>query len=109
MIFLLLLVAMAIAGIAASASSDSDSDGFIELPFYLLARTLEWLFWISLFDDSSSSRRRHRRGGGRRAHRKKAKPEKAFYQKVFDYVFGPERKVDPLRAQSAFTACLVAP
>lgn len=100
-IFLALLVALAIAGIAASASSDSDGDGFIELPFYLLARTLEWLFWISIFDDNSS---RSGRRGRRRAHRKAARPEKAFYQKVFDFVFGPERKVDPLRAQSAFTA-----
>lgn len=98
-IFILLLLALAIASIAASASTDSDADGIIELPFYLLARTLEWLFWISLFDDSSS-----RRGRRRRSRRKKAKPDKAFYQKVFDYVFGPERKSDPLKAQSAFTA-----
>lgn len=95
--FLLLLVAMAIASIAASVASDSDSDGLVEIPLYLLARTLEFLFWISLFDDSSD-RRRHRR----RAHRKAPKPEKAFYQKVFDYVFGPDRKVDPLKAQAAF-------
>ena len=100
-VFLLLLVAMAIAGIAASASSDSDGDGLIELPFYLLARTLEWLFWIDLFDGGQSRRRRARR---RAARRKKARPEKAFYQKVFDYVFGPEKKSDPLKAQAAFTA-----
>ncbi len=102
-VFILLLLALAIGGIAASASSDSDSDGLIELPFYLLARVLETLFWISLFDDSSRyGRRRHRRGRLRR--RKKAKkPEKPFYQKVFDFVFGPERKANPLQAQTAFT------
>ena len=99
-VFILLLLALAIAGIAASASSDSDADGLIELPFYALARFLEFFFWISLFDDDRS----HRRRRGRLRHKPgRAKPEKAFYQKVFDYVFGPERKVDPIKAQAAFT------
>lgn len=99
-VFVLLLLALAVAGIAASASSDSDSDGLIELPLYLLARFLEIFFWISLFDDDRS----HRRRRGRVRHRPgKGKPEKAVYQKVFDYVFGPERKSDPMKAQMAFT------
>ena len=100
-IFILLLVALAVASIAASASTDSDGDGLIELPFYLLARTLEWLFWINLFDGRGYGGGRRRRR--RRRRRKAKKPDKAFYQKVFDYVFGPERKTDPLKAQTAFT------
>jgi hypothetical protein len=104
-IFILLLIALAVAGIAASASSDSDSDGLIELPFYLLARVLETLFWINLFDDRryGGRRRRRRRRGRSRLHRKAKKPDKAFYQKVFDFVFGPETKPNPLKAQTAFT------
>lgn len=102
-IFILLLLALAIGGIAASASSDSDSDGLIELPFYLLARVLETLFWISLFDDSSRYGRRGRRRGRLRRRKKVKKPDKPFYQKVFHYVFGPERKANPLKAQTAFT------
>lgn len=102
LIFVLILVALAVAAIAASVSSDSDSDGLIELPLYLLARFLEVFFWISLFDDGPS--RRHRRSRWALRHRPgKPKPEKAVYQKVFDYVFGPVRKTDPLRAQMAFT------
>jgi len=101
-IFLLLLLALAIASIAAATASDGDVDidgDFIGLPFYLFARTLEVLFWISLFDDSSMSRRGRRRSRRRR----KPKPERAFYHKVFDFVFGPEKKTDPLEAQKTFT------
>lgn len=104
-IFLLLLLALAIASIAAATASEGDVDidgDFIGLPFYFFARTLEVLFWISLFDDSSAGR--GRRGRGRRGRRRrKPKPDKAFYQKVFDFVFGPEKKVDALEAQKTFT------
>lgn len=102
LVFILLLIALAVGSIAASASSDSDGDGLVELPFIMLARTLEWLFWINLFDNRRYGRSRSRRG--RRRARKSKKPEKPFYQKVFDYVFGPERKSDPLKAQTAFTS-----
>lgn len=99
-IFILLLLALAIASIAAAVSSDSDiDDGFIGLPFYFLARVLEVVFWISIFDDSHS-RGRRRMG---RSRRRKPKPEKAFYQRIFDFVFGPEQKSDPLDAQRTFT------
>ncbi len=106
-IFVLLLLAMAVAAIAASASSDSDGDGIIELPLYLLARFLEYFFWFSLFDDDYSRGRRRARRSRRRAlkHRAgKERPEKPVYQKIFDYVFGPKRKSDPLQAQRAFAA-----
>lgn len=96
--FIVILLALAIAAIAASSRSDSDSDGIVEIPLYLLARFLEYMFWFNVFDDSRrSSRRRSRR-------RKVEKPEKPFYQKVFDYVFGPDAVVDPLASQRAFAA-----
>lgn len=95
-LFILILVALAIASIALATQTDSDADDLIGLPFYLLARVLEFFFWISIFDDGSSRRRRSK------FKRKKQKVEKPFYQKIFDYVFGPERKADPLRVQQAF-------
>lgn len=93
--FIVLLLAMAVAAMAASKSSDSDSDGLVELPLYLLARILEYMFWFRMFDDSSSHRRRRRQV---------VRPEKAFYQKVFDFVFGPDAVVDPLEAQRVFAS-----
>lgn len=103
--FILLLLALAVAAIAASVASDNDADGLIELPIYLLARTLETLFWISWFDDYGSGRRHNRRSfRGETKRREVKRPEKAFYHKVFDYVFGPEKKTDPLKAHAAFTA-----
>lgn len=96
-VFILLLVALAIGSIALATQTDSDSDELIGLPFYLLARVLEFFFWVSIFDDRGGSRRR-----SRRMKRKKPKVDKPFYKKVFDYVFGPEHKSDPLKAQQAF-------
>jgi hypothetical protein len=96
-LFILILIALAVASIALATQTDSDADELIGLPFYLLARALEFFFWISIFDDGRSSRRR-----SRRFKRKKPKVDKPFYQKIFDYVFGPERKSDPLAAQQAF-------
>lgn len=53
--FIALLLAFAIAGIAAATSSDSDAGGEMMLmPFYLILRILETVFWISLFDSSRS-------------------------------------------------------
>lgn len=127
--FVVLLLAFAIAGIAAAASSDSDAGGeMMLLPFYLILRVLEVVFWISVFDSSRGagrSRRVHRpmrRGGmygrgmpmGRRRARggggfmgklrgkKKEKPSEPLYTRIFRYVFGPQEEPDPLAAERAF-------
>lgn len=121
--FVALLLAFAIAGIAAAASSDSDVGGeMMLLPFYLILRVLEVMFWFSLFD---SSRARSPRGRGRRSmHRgpamgrrmgrrsgglmsklrrkKKEKPSEPMYKVIFRYVFGPSADGDPLAAEKAF-------
>ncbi|MEZ4460531.1 MAG: hypothetical protein R3E66_12560 [bacterium] len=98
--FIVLLIALAVAGLAASSRSDSDSsDGLVRLPLYVLGRFLEYMFWFSLFDDSRSSSRSYGR-----ARKKAEKPEKPFYQKVFDFVFGPDAVTDPLAAQQAFAS-----
>ncbi len=124
--FVVLLLAFAIAGIAAATSSDSDAGGeMMLLPFYLILRVLEVMFWISFFDSSSRRhqrmpRRGYHRGGmygrgmpmgrsrgrggmmGRLGRRKKEKPDEPFYKKVFRYVFGPQQESDPLAAEKAF-------
>ncbi len=128
--FVALLVAFAIAGIAAAASSDSDAGGeMMLLPFYLILRVLEVMFWISLIDSTHQQRPRRmrrghrmgrsmhgrglfgspgmgrRRGGGlmsRMRQKKKEKPSEPFYKKVFRYVFGPQTDSDPLAMEKAF-------
>ena len=120
--FVALLLAFAIAGIAAAASSDSDAGGeMMLLPFYLILRVLEVMFWFSLFDSTHRGRvprGRHRRmgGAGRYGHgrrrggglmgrlqsRRKEKPSEPLYKKVFRYVFGPQTERDPLAAEKAF-------
>lgn len=108
--FVLLLLAAGIAAIGASMSSDDSGDiGDIGmLPFLLVARFLEYMFWWNLFSDTGHRRgysRRRQRGGlfggmGRKPYKK---PSKAFYQKIFDYLFGPEQpKSDPLAPAKAF-------
>ncbi len=129
-IFILLLLALAIAGIAAAFSSEGEG-GFAEmgiLPIYLILRILELVFWFSVFDSlqernrgrrrRSSRHRGARRGiyGGQPMYRrrrrrglmdrlqakKKDKPDEPLYQKIFRYVFGPEKKEDSLAAERAF-------
>lgn len=105
--FVLILLALGIAGFALAMQGDDDAGveiGF--LPFYLVARFLEFMFWFSLFNRSGGrarpSRRRGRRRGLLSKLREREKPEKPFYQKLFQYLFGPEREADPLAAEKAF-------
>lgn len=125
--FVVLLLAFAIAGVAAAASSDSDAGAEMMLmPFYLILRVLEVMFWISIFDSAQrprrasrhhrmgrgglsgrsmyGGRRRSRRGGlmGRLRSKKKEKPSEPLYKKIFRYVFGPQTESDPLGAEKAF-------
>lgn len=114
--FLLALLAFAIAGIAAATASDSDAGGeFMLMPFYLILRVLEVMFWISLFSSDSSSRglgrggrygRYGRSSYGRRGRRRKKKPDEPVYKKIFRYVFGPEANSDPLGPEKAFVRFL---
>ena len=71
--FVALLLAFAIAGVAAALTSDSDAGGeMLLLPFYLILRVLEVMFWFSLFSSSGRSQttsRMHGRGRGRRMRR----------------------------------------
>ncbi len=94
-VFVLLLIALAVGAIGASASSDSDSGlgDLVSIPFHLLARLLEYMFWIDFYGKS----------GRRRPKRKREKISKPYYQKTFDFVFGPEKKVDTLSIHRKFT------
>lgn len=101
--FVLILLAIGIAGFAASASNEDNRGGGIGvLPFLLVARFLEFMFWFSVFSDAGGGRRYQRRGMFGRQRRQHKKPTKPFYQKIFDYLFGVERSVDPLAAEKAF-------
>lgn len=111
LLFIVLLLAAGIAGLAASASTGSDSDsggGRIFLfPFYALVRVLELVFWISIFDQSGGRGRGSRgygrsRGRGFGGSRQRKKVETPIYQRIFNYVFGPQVKVDPLAGERAF-------
>ena len=109
-LFVLLLVAVGIAGFAASMQSDdSRGGGRIGLmPFLLVARFLEFMFWWNVF--GGASRRGYGRGRRRRGlfntqgRRESERPSKPFYQKIFDYLFGPdlEKTSDPLAPEKAF-------
>ena len=100
--FLLALMAAGIGAMGLTlASGDEGGGGLAELgflPFYFALRILEFMFWVSLLSD---------RPGhgilGRKLRRRKRRPEKPFYQKIFQYLFGPpETKEDPLEPQRAF-------
>lgn len=97
-IFVLLLIGLSIAALTAG---DEDGGGEIGiLPFYFLARVLESIFLIDLY----SRGRMGRRASRMRRKRKADKPDKAFYEKVFQYLFGPDQgERDPLGAQKAFS------
>ncbi len=94
-VFVILLIALAVGAIGAASSTDSDGalGDLIFIPFHLLARLLEFMFWIDFYGAS----------GGLRPKRKKKKVSKPFYQKTFDFVFGPEKETDPLGAHKTFT------
>ncbi|MEM1347858.1 MAG: hypothetical protein AAGI01_04820 [Myxococcota bacterium] len=97
--FVLLLLALAVAGIAAATASDSDGDGLGELlflPLRLILEVLEFMFWFDLAGGNSSALFR------RRIKRKRERPEKPLYQRIFDFVFGPEVERDPLAMHRAF-------
>jgi hypothetical protein len=114
-LFVLLLVAVGIAAFAASMQSDEGEGGgsIGVLPFLLVARFLEFMFWWNIF---SSPDRRYGRGYGRSRGRRRSglfsgmmskerkKPSKPFYQKIFHYLFGPDaqQKSDPLGPERAF-------
>lgn len=110
-LFVLLLIAVGIAGFAASMQGDNRRGGgrVAVLPFILVARFLEFMFWWNLFSGPQRGYGRgygrQRRGGlfGGLGQRERKKPSKPFYQKIFDYLFGPEaKKTDPLGPEKAF-------
>lgn len=98
--FVLILVALSVA--ALTAGEDEGGGDLVVLPFYLLARVLETLFWIDLFSHGGLGRRAQRM----RRKRRVEKPSEPFYQKIFNYLFGPdaESSSDPLATQKAFTS-----
>jgi hypothetical protein len=105
-VFVLLLLALGIAGIALAMQGDDDGLEIGFLPIYLVARFLEFMFWFSFFNRSSSSPTRQGRGRRRsilsKLRGRGEKPDKPFYQKLFQYLFGPERKIDALAPEKAF-------
>jgi hypothetical protein len=108
-VFVLLLLALGIAGLALAMQGDDDSGleiGF--LPIYLVGRFLEFMFWFSLFNRQPSRsyrrepRRRRRRSILSKLRGRGERPSKPFYQKLFQYLFGPDRKTDVLAPEKAF-------
>ncbi len=109
-LFVLLLIAVGIAGLTASMQGNNRRGGgrVSVLPFLLVARFLEWMFWWNILTSSQPGYGRgygRQRGGlfGGMGARERKKPTKPFYQKIFDYLFGPELpKTDPLGPEKAF-------
>ncbi len=98
--FVLILIALSVA--ALTAGEDEGGGDLIVLPFYLLARMLETLFWIDLFSHGGLGRRAQRM----RRKRHVDKPSEPFYQRIFNYLFGPEAESssDPLARQKSFAS-----
>ena len=98
--FILILVGLSVAALTAG-DDDSGGGDLVVLPFYLLARMLEFFFYIDLYSRGGFGRRASRL----RSRRKAKKPDKPFYQKIFQYLFGPdaEKDSDPLATERAFT------
>jgi hypothetical protein len=97
--FVLILISLSVAALTAG-DEDSGGGDLMVLPFYLLARMLEFIFYIDLFRRGSFGRRARRF----RERRKADKPSEPFYQKIFHYLFGPEaeQERDPLETERAF-------
>lgn len=97
--FVLILISLSVAALTAG-DEDSGGGDLIVLPFYLLARMLEFIFYIDLFSRGSFGRRAQQL----RKRRKADKPSEPFYQKIFQYLFGPEaeQKRDPLQTERSF-------
>lgn len=106
-LFVLLLLALGIAAFSARMGDDDRGGGASlgMLPFMLVARFLEFMFWWNIFSGPDAHRQTYgyQRGGmmgGRRAHKR---PDKPFYQKIFDYLFGPQPAArDPYAPGRAF-------
>jgi hypothetical protein len=87
--FVMILFLAGIGMLGLTLASGDEGGGMAELgflPLYAMIRVLEFMFWISLLQGGPDG------GGGffgRRMKRRHKKPEKPFYQKVYDYVFGP--------------------
>ncbi|MFW5786287.1 MAG: hypothetical protein ACOCYC_03505 [bacterium] len=100
-VLLLLAAGLGMIGLTMASGDDGGGEGLGELgilPLYFMMRVLEFMFWVSLFDNSGNGM-----FGRRIRKRRSRKPDKPFYQKVFDYVFGPaEARPDPLEAQQFF-------
>lgn len=97
--FLIMLLALAVGALAGGRSGDDRRGGLSAAPLYLFARVLEMLFWINLVNG------RYSYGYGYEPpprQRKRRRPDKPFYQRVFQFVFGPEQPQDKLAAERAF-------
>lgn len=97
--FVLILVSLSVMALTAG-DDDAGGGDIVVLPFYFLARMLEFIFYIDLFSRGGFGRRARRL----RQRRKAQKPDKPFYQKIFQYLFGPEAEQgrDPLETEREF-------
>lgn len=99
-LFAVILIALSVMAIAAIFGDDDDIGGeLLFLPFRLLLEMLEFFFWIQVFDTSGSSSRMVQRLSSKK---KRERPEKPLYQRIFDYVFGPDLERDPMGMHRAF-------
>jgi len=103
--FLLLLLAIGIGAMAAGSSRDDDDrrGGSIGmLPFYLFARAMETLFWINLMQGGMWGHPQDDHQNRSWARKEPKRPDKPVYQRIFQYVFGPEVPRDKLAGERAF-------
>ncbi len=99
-VFIAILLALSVAALAALVSSEDDGVGeLLFIPFRLLLELLEFFFWIDVFSGGA-----YTSGTGRLGRRlsKRRHFDKPLYQRIFDYVFGPEVERDPLAMHRAF-------
>lgn len=97
-VFILILLALAVG--AMTQGNNRDNDGLARIPLRMLGSLLEWVFWWNFFDTQSS----HTTRRGYAAKHQQHKVDKPLYQKITDFVMGPELPKDPFKAQQRFTA-----
>lgn len=103
-VFILILLGLAVGALTQGGNNNSRNDGLAMIPLRLLGSLLEWVFWWNVFDTRQSHHQGYQARGYAAKRQKHNKVDKPLYQKITDFVVGPELPKDPLKVQQQFAA-----